>query len=172
MIKPEFLSKSPPFRPGYRRWFVLWPDSLLENACHVFSYKERFRWTTVGAPGAWKALCKVKPLAIRPDNNPLCKEGFPVLFRAVPGLFRMMRSEGCRTGAKPFPVQVIPSWTKSCSGCGGILWGRGISATFFLQTVPQAVLPRIVGETTKTRSLDCLQGLGSAHERQQSARRR
>lgn len=90
-------------------------------------------------------------------------------FSGCSGAFSHDTSPGMQGRAMPFPVQSTLSWTKSCSGCGGILQGRGISAAFFLQTVPQAVLPRIVGETTKTRSLDCLQGLGSAHERQQSA---
>ena len=54
----------------------------------------------------------VKRQGIRPDRIPWRKEASPVLFRAVPGLFRMIRRQECR---------------------------QGYFSYFFLQTGPQAV---------------------------------
>ena len=56
---------------------------------------------------------------------------------------------------------------KSCSGCSRHIAGQGISAALFLQTGPQAVLPRMGAK--HQRPLLRLPGLRSFHERQQPA---
>ena len=101
-IKPNFLSRRALFRPVYHPGLSLCPASLFDNACHVFLQGQipgtcATRGEHRISPGRGTP-CKVKPLTIRPDRISWRKEGFPVLFRAVPGLFRMMWSQECRQG--------------------------------------------------------------------------
>lgn len=103
-----------------------------------------------------------------PDNPArphfLAQGSIPCSFSSCSGAFSHDTAPGMQGRAMPFPVQSTLSWTKVARDVAGI------SATFFLQTGPQAVLPRMGAK--HQRPLLRLPGLGSSHERQQQPARR
>lgn len=162
--RPDSLSRSPSFRPGYSRGLSFDPSVCLKTHAMFSLARTDQEGQPSNSPGPGK-----HPMQGEAPDNPtrphfLAQGSIPCSFSSCSGAFSHDTAPGMQGRAMPFPVQSTLSWTKVARDVAGI------SATFFLQTGPQAVLPRMGAK--HQRPLLRLPGLGSSHERQQQPARR
>lgn len=138
--RPDSLSRSPSFRPGYSRGLSFDPSVCLKTHAMFSLARTDQEGQPSNSPGPGK-----HPMQGEAPDNParphsLAQERIPCSFSDCSWDFSHDAKRRMQGRAMSFPEQGIPSWTKVARDVAGILRDRGISATFFLQTGPQAVL--------------------------------
>ena len=153
--RPDSLSQSPSFRPGYSRGLSFDPSVCLKTHAMFSLARTDQEGQPSNSPGPGK-----HPMQGEAPDNPtrphfLAQGSIPCSFSGCSGAFSHDTAPGMQGRAMPFPVQSTLSWTKVARDVAGILRGRAFQLLYSCKQVHKQFCQGW-GRNTNARSCDCL----------------
>ena len=133
--RPDSLSRSPSFRPGYSRGLSFDPSVCLKTHAMFSLARTDQEGQPSNSPGPGK-----HPMQGEAPDNPtrphfLAQGSIPCSFSGCSGAFSHDTAPGMQGRAMPFPVQSTLSWTKVARDVAGILRGRAFQLLYSCKQV-------------------------------------
>lgn len=133
--RPDSLSRSPSFRPGYSRGLSFDPSVCLKTHAMFFLARTDQEGQPSNSPGPGK-----HPMQGEAPDNPtrphfLAQGSVLCSFSGCSEAFSHDTAPGMQGRAMPFPVQSTLSWTKVARDVAGILRGRAFQLLYSCKQV-------------------------------------